>query len=76
MEKMMQDVINSELFRQCFYGTVIAFYGVVMIWIMYSMWKDRPAKPVEFKKGWDNLEVSLVASVALSIGYFVGYVVK
>jgi hypothetical protein len=54
----------------------MAFYAVVMVWIMYTMWKDRSSKPMGFKKRWDNLDVSLVASVALSIGYFVGYVIK
>jgi len=73
---MMLDVINTELFRQCFYGTVIAFYGVVMVWIMYSMSKYQPVKEDTIEKSWDHLEVALIASVALSIGYFVGYVVK
>jgi hypothetical protein len=76
MGKQMQDVINSEVFRQCFYGIVIAFYAVVMVWIMFRMWKETPSTVIKFKKYWDNLEVALFVSVALSVGYFVGYMVK
>ena len=27
--------IDTELFRQWFYGAVILFYAVVMVWIMF-----------------------------------------
>ncbi|CAB4241823.1 hypothetical protein UFOVP71_361 [uncultured Caudovirales phage] len=37
----MLEFIDTEVFRQCFYGTVFAFYGIVLIWMMFCTWTDN-----------------------------------
>jgi hypothetical protein len=34
MESLLQ-FLNTELFRDWFYGTIMVFYAVVLIWIMF-----------------------------------------
>jgi hypothetical protein len=34
------DLLNTQLFRDWFYGTVMVFYAVVLIWIMFFFKDD------------------------------------
>lgn len=39
----MQEFIDSELFRQWFYGALMLFYGVVLIWLMWTTYFNKNA---------------------------------